>query len=171
MTVAFASLPTEVGPILVAATDEGVAATSFGDSPSTRARITTRLGLPVVPGTPHLTPAVSELAAYFSGTLRTFTIPLDLRLLTPTQRQVLLTLHHTVPYGSVVTYGELARRSATDLPARAIGTIMGTNPIPILIPCHRVIATTNLGGFSAPQGLTSKRHLLTLEGHLPPTLW
>jgi methylated-DNA-[protein]-cysteine S-methyltransferase len=83
---------------------------------------------------------------------------------------VLSTLFSTVPYGHVVTYGELAERSGTGVPARGIGSIMGSNPIPIIVPCHRVIAGSGLGGFSGGDGVESKRWLLTLEGYLPPTL-
>ncbi|MCT2586387.1 methylated-DNA--[protein]-cysteine S-methyltransferase [Actinophytocola sp. S1-96] len=85
------------------------------------------------------------------------------------QRRVLGTLYETVPYGTVVTYGELAHR--TGIPARGIGAIMGSNPIPIVVPCHRVVAGDGLGGFSGGSGVESKRRLLTLEGYLPPGLW
>ena len=78
-------------------------------------------------------------------------------------------LYSTVPYGRVVTYGELASR--TGIPARGIGSIMGSNPIPIVVPCHRVVAGDGLGGFSGGTGVESKRRLLTLEGYLSPGLW
>jgi methylated-DNA-[protein]-cysteine S-methyltransferase len=170
-TVTFAALPTPVGQVLVAVTDLGVAATSFGDSPTIRARLTTRLGLPVANDPTRTQTALTELSEYFAGSRHDFTVDLDWRLTSPTRQQVLHTLYTTVPYGQTITYGELARRSRTTIPPRGIGSIMGSNPIPIIIPCHRVVATDNLGGFSAPQGLESKRHLLTLEGTLPPTLW
>jgi methylated-DNA-[protein]-cysteine S-methyltransferase len=170
-TVALDCLPTPVGMVLVAVTEHGVAATSFDDSPAVRARLTARLGLPVADDPPRTAAAVDELAAYFDGSLRAFTVPLDWRLTSPARQQVLHTLHATVPYGQTITYGELARRSRTNIPPRGIGSIMGSNPIPIIVPCHRVVAGDGLGGFSAPNGLESKRHLLTLEGHLPPTLW
>lgn len=170
-TLALGSLPTPIGTVLVAVTETGVAATSFDDSPTIRARLTSRLALPLADDPPRTTPALDELAAYFAGTLQTFTVPLDWRLTSPARRQVLRTLHATVPYGQTITYGELARRSQTNIPPRGIGSIMGSNPIPIIVPCHRVVAGDSLGGFSAPNGLESKRHLLTLEGHLPPTLF
>jgi methylated-DNA-[protein]-cysteine S-methyltransferase len=87
------------------------------------------------------------------------------------QRRVLGTLYSTVPYGRVVTYGELATRSGSGIPPRGIGSIMGSNPIPIVVPCHRVVAGDGLGGFSGGTGVESKRRLLTLEGYLPPTLF
>ena len=72
-----------------------------------------------------------------------------------------------------LTYGELAARSGTGLPARAIGSIMGANPVPLVIPCHRVVAGDGLGGYSGGepgQEIATKRWLLELEGALPPTL-
>ena len=78
-----------------------------------------------------------------------------------------------VGYGETITYGELARRSGTGLPARAIGSIMGSNPVPLVIPCHRIVAADGLGGYSGGpygQGVATKRALLELEGALPPAL-
>ncbi|WP_182874774.1 methylated-DNA--[protein]-cysteine S-methyltransferase [Microbispora sp. H10670] len=169
-TVAFATVPTRLGDVLAAVTADGVAATHFRDGGRVRARISARLGMPAADD-PDRTAAVrEELAAYFRGELKEFRAPVDWRLMSPLQRQVLGTLHATVPYGEVVTYGELAARSGTGVPARAIGSIMGGNAIPIIVPCHRVVASNGLGGFSGGDGVESKRWLLTLEGHLPPTL-
>jgi methylated-DNA-[protein]-cysteine S-methyltransferase len=171
MTVAFGHTPTEVGDILVAVTDLGVAATHFQDSPGARDRIAARLKLGAVDDPARTTPAVAELAAYFAGTLREFTVELDWRLTSKSGRAVLETLRASVPYGHTVTYGELSHLSGTDIPARAIGGIMASNPIPIIVPCHRVLASNGLGGFSGGSGLEAKRHLLTMEGYLPPTLF
>jgi methylated-DNA-[protein]-cysteine S-methyltransferase len=114
--------------------------------------------------------ALGELGDYYAGRLRVFSVPVDWRLTSPVQRRVLGTLYETVPYGKAVTYGELATRSQTGVPARAIGSIMGANPIPIIVPCHRVVAGNGLGGFSGGEGVESKRWLLTMEGYLQPTL-
>ena len=124
------------------------------------------------PGT-VLDRAVGQLREYFAGTRRDFDVPVDLGSLEPGTRRVLLTLQE-IPYGRAVTYGELATLSGTGLPARAIGSVMGANPVPILIGCHRVLAGDGLGGYSggAPgQGLETKRWLLEHEGILPPRLW
>lgn len=171
MTVAFGRVPSEVGTILAAVTDLGVAAVSFFDTPDIRDTFADRLALPVVEDPARTEPARAELTAYFAGNLREFTVPLDWRLTSPAQRTVLSTLYHNVHYGQVITYGDLATLSGTGIPARGIGAIMGSNPIPIIVPCHRVVAGNNLGGFSGGDGVESKRHLLTLEGHLPPGLW
>ncbi|MFI7675517.1 methylated-DNA--[protein]-cysteine S-methyltransferase [Actinophytocola sp. NPDC049390] len=170
-TVAFGSVPTELGDVLAAVTADGLVATAFSDSPHIRAAIAARLGLRESP-TPARTDGIrTQLSRYFAGELREFDIEVDWRLMSEAQRRVLGTLYSTVPYGKVVTYGELAARSGSGIPPRGIGAIMGSNPIPIVVPCHRVVAGDGLGGFSGGTGVESKRRLLTLEGYLPPTLF
>lgn len=124
-------------------------------------------------GDPLLVEALAQLSAYFRGSLQTFDLPVDLGPLEGSTRQVLLTLWESVGYGESITYGELAARSGTGVPARGIGAIMGANPVPIVIPCHRVLSHDGLGGYSGGepgQGLQTKRWLLEMEGALPPTL-
>jgi methylated-DNA-[protein]-cysteine S-methyltransferase len=168
--VAFGSVPTPLGDVLAAVTEEGVVATGFRDSALVRRKVLDRLGVPEADDPGRTAPAREELAAYFAGELRRFTVALDWRLVSTLQRRVLGALHETVPYGRVTTYGDLAETSGSGVPARAIGSIMGSNPIPIIVPCHRVVAGNGLGGFSGGDGVDSKRWLLTLEGYLPPTL-
>ena len=123
---------------------------------------------------PLLDEALAQLRAYFAGELTVFDLPIDLGVQTAATQAVLTALHETVAYGKPVTYGELAARSGTEVPARGIGSIMGANPIPIIVPCHRVVAGDGLGGYSggAPgQGLATKRWLLELEGALPASLF
>ncbi|MFC4059414.1 methylated-DNA--[protein]-cysteine S-methyltransferase [Planomonospora corallina] len=169
-TAAFGSVPTPLGEMAVAVTEDGVAATCWGGAGELMARLAGRLGPAEAGGPERTAPVLDELAAYYAGRLRAFTVPVDWRLATPVQRAVLGALHATVPYGHAVTYGELAARSGTGVPARAIGSIMGANPIPVIVPCHRVVAAGGLGGFSGGEGVESKRWLLTLEGYLQPTL-
>jgi methylated-DNA-[protein]-cysteine S-methyltransferase len=108
---------------------------------------------------------LAQLREYLAGRRRTFELPLDLRCATPFRRKVLEALQE-VPWGETVTYGELARTVGSSSP-RAVGQAVGWNPIPIVIPCHRVIAGGGkLGGYSG--GLDRKRFLLSLECvHLP----
>jgi methylated-DNA-[protein]-cysteine S-methyltransferase len=116
--------------------------------------------------------AVRELEEYFAGRRRHFKVPVDLGPLDASTRRVLATLQQ-VPYGRSVTYGELAELSGTGLPARAVGSVMGANPVPLLIGCHRVLAGEGLGGFSGgPPGqeMETKRWLLEHEGILQPRL-
>ncbi|MGN8026825.1 methylated-DNA--[protein]-cysteine S-methyltransferase [Microbacterium sp. 22242] len=123
---------------------------------------------------PLLEDALSQLRAYFAGEVTEFDLPFDLGPQTEVTRAVLMTLYDTADRGETVTYGELAERSGTSVPARAIGSIMGANPIPIIVPCHRVVASDGLGGYSggAPgEGLRTKRWLLEHEGALPAALF
>jgi methylated-DNA-[protein]-cysteine S-methyltransferase len=115
---------------------------------------------------------LGQLREYFAGQRRDFDLPLDLVGLEPVTEAVLRALM-TVGYGETITYAGLAALSGTGVPARAIGSIMGANPLPIIIPCHRVVASDGLGGYSGGepgQGLETKRWLLENEGALPPVL-
>jgi methylated-DNA-[protein]-cysteine S-methyltransferase len=117
-------------------------------------------------------------ADYFAGRRRGLELPIDWSLTSGLQRRVLQCLYGTVGYGETITYGELAERcgafdaeAARGPAARIVGTLMGTTPIAILLPAHRVVAADGLGGFgSGPDALPTKRWLLTLEGSLAPTL-
>ncbi len=119
--------------------------------------------------------AQAQLGEYFSGTRRRFDLPVDWTGLSGPRRRVLQVLFETVGYGQTVSYGALARRAGlTDrdapVPARAVGQIMGSNPIPLVVPCHRVMAADGLGGYSGGTGPEVKHWLLVFEGALPPTL-
>ena len=118
---------------------------------------------------------MAQLAEYFAGERRRFDLPSTGAAMSRLQQQVLGLLFETVGYGETVSYGTLARRVRSDgrvaaLPGRAVGRIMGSNPIPVVVPCHRVVAADGLGGYSGGQGPEVKRWLLMLEGALPPTL-
>ncbi|MEV0382264.1 methylated-DNA--[protein]-cysteine S-methyltransferase [Nonomuraea sp. NPDC050643] len=169
-TVAFAEVPTPVGPFVLGITETGLVVSGWGARTASRARLAERLGLAEVHDADRTACAVAELNAYFAGELKVFETPIDWRLMSGSRLQVLQALHR-VPYGTAVTYGELARLSGSSVPARGIGSIMGSNPIPIIVPCHRVIAAgAGLGGFSGGEGVETKRWLLTHEGYLQPTL-
>lgn len=124
--------------------------------------VITRLDWRAVPGeeTPLLTEAARQLAAYFAGTRRA---PFDLPLaFLPGLKGQVQRAMCAIPYGETRTYGDLSRMLGA--PAQAIGQACGANPIPILIPCHRVLGATGLGGFSAPGGVETKVALLRHEG-------
>ncbi len=109
---------------------------------------------------PHLQ---KQLRDYFDGRSVEFDVPVDFSPLSPFQRKVLSACAE-IGYGRTMTYGQLARRIGSPHAARAVGGALARNPIPLVIPCHRVIAGDgSLGGFSAPQGVTLKRRLLDLE--------
>lgn len=107
-------------------------------------------------------PASRQLAEYFAGERKKFDLPLDLSGVTPFRAEVLRALMR-VPYGKTTTYTELARAVDNPKAVRAVGSACATNPLPILIPCHRVLrADGSLGGYRG--GTEAKRFLLRLEG-------
>jgi len=112
-----------------------------------------------------LAPVAAQLRAYFAGERRDFDLALDLRRLTPFQTAVLQVVRG-IPAGTVWTYGQVARAVGKPQASRAVGQALARNPIPIVIPCHRVIASDgSLGGYGG--GLATKRWLLQLERALP----
>jgi methylated-DNA-[protein]-cysteine S-methyltransferase len=146
-----------VGELLLAATDRGLARISyFGLDEDALART---YGVRVLRS--PLDDVRRELDEYFAGRRREFDLPLDLRV-APFHADVLRELR-SVPYGRTTTYGALAARAGRPKAARAVGTVMNRNPIPIVLPCHRVVgANGSLVGYAG--GLDVKRHLLRLEG-------
>ena len=104
-----------------------------------------------------------RLERYATGEVVAFDdIQLQLPRLTPFQRQI-IDLTRKLKYGETITYGELAMRAKHPRAARAVGTVMSSNRFPIIIPCHRVVSSGGLGGYSAPQGVSLKSRLLELE--------
>lgn len=113
-----------------------------------------------LPATPLLRQAAAELTAYFAGELREFTVPLAPKG-TPFQQKVWATLQ-TIPYGETCTYGEIAARIGNEKACRAVGMANNRNPLPIFIPCHRVVGKNGkLVGYAG--GLDIKTYLLELE--------
>jgi methylated-DNA-[protein]-cysteine S-methyltransferase len=118
---------------------------------------------PQAPSTPLLAEAVNQLAGYFSGERKTFELPLS-PLGGPFQQRV-CTAMSAIPFGETRTYGELARELGTS--AQPLGNACGANSIPIMIPCHRVLSATGLGGFSGSGGVDTKTRLLKHENAYP----
>ena len=106
-----------------------------------------------------------ELDEYLAGARRRFTVRPDLTYADPKRfpRRVLETLVREVPWGETVTYGELAEIAGAPRAARAVGNVMAHNPVPLVIPCHRVVAAHGIGGYG-PAGVEMKRALLAIEG-------
>jgi methylated-DNA-[protein]-cysteine S-methyltransferase len=111
--------------------------------------------------------AAAQLEEYLAGKRRDFDVELDWSEVDERHRKVLETLVAAAPFGRTVTYGELGRRAGEEDP-REIGRMMATNPLPLVVPCHRVVAAEGLGGYGG--GLELKRRLLELEHVLPPRL-
>ena len=146
-----------LGPLVLAATDAGLAGLWFDD----QKHLPAWAGWPDRDDDPVLQQAVAQLQEYFDGTRTAFDLPLDLRGGTPFQQSVWQALLH-IPYGVCTTYGTLS--AALDKPqaVRAVGTAVGRNPLGIIVPCHRVLgADGSLTGYAG--GLGRKAALLTLE--------
>jgi methylated-DNA-[protein]-cysteine S-methyltransferase len=174
--LAWATLASPVGPLSVGCSDAGVREARFGRAPRDPASAPGS-GRPAASGGARAMceEALGQLAEYFAGQRRRFDVPVDWSRTSRLQQRVLSTLLESVGYGETVSYGALARRVeyrslGSSPPARVIGRIMGSNPVPVIVPCHRVVAADGLGGYSGGTGLEVKRWLLTLEGALPPTL-
>ncbi|WP_103503751.1 MULTISPECIES: methylated-DNA--[protein]-cysteine S-methyltransferase [unclassified Streptomyces] len=163
-----------VGPLLLTATGRGLSRVVFHADEAVTGSVLSRptAGGGTASGDPtgHLLTASGELDAYFGGTLRRFTVPLDWDLAPGFTGRVLRELLAAVPYGAVTGYRELALRLDEPGAARAVGAAMGANPLPVIVPCHRVVAADGrIGGFSG--GLETKRTLLALEGVLPAPMF
>ncbi len=161
--VAVTMIDTPLGPMLAGATDDGLCLLEFTDRPMlpTELAALARLRGPITAGThPHLDRARSQLTEYFAGRRTAFDIPLD----TPGsgfQGRVWSGLRQ-IPYGSTVTYADLAQETGRPGAARAVGRANGSNRVAIVVPCHRVVAAGGgLGGYGG--GLDRKRQLLALE--------
>ena len=113
-----------------------------------------------------------QLDEFFAGRRTEFDVAVDLTVadLSDFQRHVLATARAEVPYGETVTYGELAELAGRPGAARAVGTAMARNPVPLFVPCHRVVAAGGIGGYGGgPAGIALKRALLDLEGRARTT--
>ncbi len=107
--------------------------------------------------------AIAQLTAYFAGELKNFDLPLA-PAGNPLQQGVFQAMLD-IPYGETRTYGEIAKELGTY--GQPVGQACGANPIPVIIPCHRVLSATGLGGYSGEGGLDTKITLLKLEGGYP----
>jgi methylated-DNA-[protein]-cysteine S-methyltransferase len=163
--VGFDVVDSPVGELFVAVSDQGLAAISF----DTRAeeqlgRLSRFAGPRVLRSSRSVDETRRELDEYFAGKRRAFDISLDLRALAPFTTSVLRELAR-VPYGETTTYGALAARVGRPRAARAVGTVMNRNRIPIVLPCHRVVGSNgDLVGYGG--GIDRKITLLELEGAL-----
>jgi len=160
---------TMVGDVLIAATPKGLCAVLFGKAG--RGVLEKRLaamfpGETLAPNRSQLARYRGEIEEYFALKRSRFKMAVDLSAVRrPFQRKVLRTLH-ALPFGRVITYGELAARSGSPGAARAVGTAMSKNPLSLVIPCHRVVGASGaLGGYSG--GLPNKKTLLVHEGVAP----
>jgi methylated-DNA-[protein]-cysteine S-methyltransferase len=164
LDVAYDVVDSPVGPLLIAASPKGLCRISFRhDTEETLDELARVHGPRILRSTEPVAGAKRELDAYFEGKRRRFDLPLDVRA-TGFAASVLAELAR-VPYGETVSYAQLAARAGNPKAARAVGTTMNRNRIPIVLPCHRVVGSNgSLVGYAG--GLETKRFLLELEGSL-----
>lgn len=162
--ISYAAADSPFGPLLLAATKRGLARVAFPeeDADAVLQRLATRISPRIVEAPGPLDAARRELEEYFDGRRTQFELPLDWTLVGPFGRRVLAAASQ-IPYGGVLTYAQVAAQAGSPRGSRAAGNALGANPIPIVVPCHRVLRSGGaLGGYAG--GLERKRRLLELEG-------
>lgn len=164
LDVAYDVADSPLGPLFLAATERGLCRISYDAEPEAEEEQLARgFGTRVLRSPRALDEARRELDDYFEGRRQRFELPVDLAPVGEFQRQVLLSLAARVPFGSVTTYGALALESGRPRAARAVGGAMNRNPVPIVLPCHRVVGSDGrLVGYGG--GIERKIALLRLEG-------
>ena len=164
----FTRLETPIGRLLVVQGPHGIVRVGFEEEPEdgVLAEVAARLGPRVLASDRELATTRDALLAYLEGDEDRLELPVDLGLVgAPIRRQVLETLHREVGRGDVVTYGALAERSGRPRAFRAAATACARNPVPIVVPCHRVVpGSGGIGNYGG--GAARKRVLLELEGAL-----
>jgi methylated-DNA-[protein]-cysteine S-methyltransferase len=164
----FTRLRSPIGRLLVVQGGHGIMRVGFQEEPEddVLAEVAAHAGPRVIASDREMTGARDALEAYFAGEGRVIDLPVDLSLVTaPYRRAVLETLRRDIGPGEVVTYGALAARTGHPRAARAVGSACAHNPVPIVVPCHRVLpGGGGIGGYGG--GPERKRALLELEGSL-----
>jgi methylated-DNA-[protein]-cysteine S-methyltransferase len=164
LDVGYGFADTPFGPMLVAVTPRGLVRVAFRpENPDeVLEELSARLSPRVLEAPIAIEGIRRELDEYFEGKRRTFDVPLDWSL-TAGFKQRVLRATAQIPYGGISSYQEMAARAGNSRASRAAGNALGTNPIPIVVPCHRVLRTGgNLGGYGG--GLDMKEALLKMEG-------
>jgi methylated-DNA-[protein]-cysteine S-methyltransferase len=165
LDVAYRTVDTPVGPLLLAATDQGlvrVAYTAVQAEDAVLQSLADRVSPRVLHAPGRLDPVTRQLADYFAGRRRRFDVPLDWRLATGFRATVLHHLATDVDYGHTASYAVLAALAGNPKAVRAVGTACATNPLPVVVPCHRVVRSDGaIGNYAG--GVEAKRTLLGLE--------
>jgi methylated-DNA-[protein]-cysteine S-methyltransferase len=162
-----------VGRLLLAATGDGLVCLHYvdreADLEQSLGQLAERLSPRVLRAPRRLDAPRRELDEFFAGSRRDFDIPLDYSMVKPGFTRRVLEQTARIPFGETVSYKGIAGRAGNERAFRAAGTALGSNPLPIVVPCHRVLhAGGGLGGYTG--GLDIKRKLLTIEGVLPQAL-
>ncbi|ABD09541.1 cysteine methyltransferase [Frankia sp. CcI156] len=166
LDVAYRSVDSPVGRLLLAATPQGLVRVAYEveDHDAVLASLSERISPRVLRANGRLDPVAVQLDAYFAGARSRFTLSLDLRLATGFRLSVLEHLRD-IPYGSTASYAAVAALAGSPRAVRAVGTACATNPLPVILPCHRVIYSDGrIGRYLG--GEQAKQSLLRLEGAL-----
>lgn len=170
--VGYRVVDSPLGSLWIAVGPKGLLGIHYGTEPpeGDLRRIVRAYGPGVLPDPRRADPVARELDQYFAGRRRAFDVAVDLSPLTPFQRRI-LSATARVPFGEVSTYAQVAASAGSPQGMRAAGQALGANPVPIVVPCHRVLASDGtLGGYGG--GLDAKRRLLALErGEVPAGGW
>jgi methylated-DNA-[protein]-cysteine S-methyltransferase len=163
LDVAYRVVDSPLGSLLLAATDAGLVRVAYASEDHDRVlqSLADKVSPRILNAPARLDSAARELDEYFAGTRRGFTVPLDWRLSTGFRNTV---LHHLadVAYGHTASYAVVAQLAGNPKAVRAVGTACATNPLPVIVPCHRVVRSDgSLGGYLG--GIDAKRALLSLE--------
>lgn len=166
LDVAYVTMESPVGLLLLAATGRGIARVAFaggdGGVDAVLTALAARLGPRILRSAARLDDATVQLSEYFAGARREFDLPLDLTLAVGAFRRDVLGALPSIAYGATASYAEVARSTGRPLAVRAVGTACALNPLPLLIPCHRVVRSDGTPG-SYAGGPEAKRRLLDLE--------
>ena len=163
LDVAYRTVDTPVGSLLLAATDEGLVRVAYATEghDAVLAMLATRVSPRILRAPGRLDDVSRQLDEYFAGSRRLFELPLDLRLAKGFRRAVLAHLPE-IGYGHTESYAQVAAAAGSPRAVRAVGTACATNPLPVVVPCHRVVRSDgSFGGYLG--GPDAKRTLLTLE--------
>jgi methylated-DNA-[protein]-cysteine S-methyltransferase len=164
LDVAYRTVDTPVGPLLLAATEQGLVRVAYPNQghDAVLQELADRVSPRVLAAPGRLDPVARELEDYFAGRRHSFDVPLDWRLARGFRATVLHHLATDVGYGRTASYGALAALAGNPRAVRAVGTACATNPLPVVVPCHRVVRSDGaIGNYAG--GVAAKRTLLELE--------
>jgi methylated-DNA-[protein]-cysteine S-methyltransferase len=164
LDVAYRTVDTPIGPLLLAATEQGLVRVAYPNQghDAVLQALADRVSPRVLLAPARLDPVARQLEDYFAGRRRRFDLPLDWRLSTGFRSTVLHHLATDVGYGRTASYAALAALAGNPKAVRAVGTACATNPLPVVVPCHRVVRSDGgMGNYAG--GVDAKRTLLELE--------
>ncbi|HZA60589.1 MAG TPA: methylated-DNA--[protein]-cysteine S-methyltransferase [Actinomycetota bacterium] len=162
LDVAYAVVESPLGPLVAATTPRGLARLAYGEEERVLEELARTVSPRILQAPTRLNAVRRQLDQYFAGRRREFDLDVDLALVHGFSRRVLRATAR-IPFGDVRTYAQVASRAGSPRASRAAGNALGANPVPIVVPCHRVVHSGGgLGGYTG--GLDRKEYLLALEG-------